>query len=232
MNRASLDGEPVETVLLDMDGTLLDLHFDNYFWGEVLPATWGAERGLDAAAARAELAPRFRAVEGTLSWYCLDYWAEELGLDVLALKAGAAERIAWLPGVEAALARLGELGLRRVVVTNSHGAGLALKEEVTGLLSRVEAVHTSHEFGAAKEEAAFWQALARREALDPATTLLVDDNPDVLAAARTWGIRHCHQIRRPDSTAEERPATGPGAVDLATIVDGLQPLEEAQRGSA
>ncbi|MFP4180982.1 MAG: HAD family hydrolase [Thiohalospira sp.] len=232
MSSAWLEGKPVETVLLDMDGTLLDLHFDNHFWGELLPAAWGAERGLDAAAARAELAPRFRAVEGTLDWYCLDYWADELGLDIRALKAGAADRIAWLPGVEAALARLGELGLRRVVVTNSHGAGVALKEEVTGLLGRVEAVHTSHEFGVAKEEAAFWATLAERESLDPATTLLVDDNPDVLAAARTWGIRHCHQIRRPDSTAAERTAVGPGAPDLATIVEGLHPDRSEQRGSA
>jgi putative hydrolase of the HAD superfamily len=215
-----------------MDGTLLDLHFDNYFWGEYLPAAWGASRGLDPAAARAELAPRFRAVEGTLDWYCLDYWARELGLDLLALKTEAAGRIAWLPGVEAALARLGTMGLRRVVVTNSHGAGLALKEEVTGLLSWVEAVHTSHEFGAAKEQRAFWEALAAREPLDPERALLVDDNPDVLAAAGDWGIRHRRQIQRPDSTASERPAAGPGAPDLATVVAELVPRADERREGA
>src|SRR5688572_6670841 len=32
-----IDWNAVDTVLLDMDGTLLDLHFDNYFWLTHLP---------------------------------------------------------------------------------------------------------------------------------------------------------------------------------------------------
>ena len=39
--------QEVDTVLLDMDGTLLDLAFDNYFWQTLVPETWGAARGLN-----------------------------------------------------------------------------------------------------------------------------------------------------------------------------------------
>ena len=32
-----IDWNAINTVLLDMDGTILDLHFDNYFWKEYVP---------------------------------------------------------------------------------------------------------------------------------------------------------------------------------------------------
>ena len=32
-----LDWTSIDTVLLDMDGTLLDLRFDNWFWQEHVP---------------------------------------------------------------------------------------------------------------------------------------------------------------------------------------------------
>ncbi|MFO8156461.1 MAG: HAD family hydrolase [Pseudomonadota bacterium] len=221
---ALLEGEPVETVLLDMDGTLLDLHFDNHFWSEYLPQSYAERRGLTVEQARSELAPRFEAVLGTLDWYCLDYWRGELGLDLVALKEDVAHRIGWLPGVEAALDALGRLGLRRVVATNAHGASLELKCRVTGLADHVEAIHTSHTFGMAKEDEAFWFRLAEVEPFDPASTLLVDDNPAVLRAGLAHGIRHTRLIRQPDT---RRPA----APDVAglTGVHGLGDVVEAVR---
>lgn len=36
--------QEIDTVLLDMDGTLIDLHFDNYFWQRLVPERWGQER--------------------------------------------------------------------------------------------------------------------------------------------------------------------------------------------
>src|SRR3972149_8813157 len=71
--------ERIRTVLLDMDGTLLDLRFDNYFWNEYLPDRWGSRRGIDPGAARAELLARIARCVGTLDWYCLDFWLGERG---------------------------------------------------------------------------------------------------------------------------------------------------------
>lgn len=224
---ALLEGEPVETVLLDMDGTLLDLHFDNHFWSEYLPWCYAERRGLTLEQARDELAPRFEAVYGTLDWYCLDYWRGELGLDLAVLKEDVAHRIGWLPGVEAALDALGRLGPRRVVATNAHGASLELKCRVTGLADHVEAIHTSHSFGLAKEDEAFWDRLATVEPYDPARTLLVDDNPAVLRAGLAHGIRHARLIRQPDT---RRPAAP--EVDGLTGVHGLGDVVGAFRTDA
>ena len=33
-----LNWSKIDTVLLDMDGTLLDLHYDSHFWLNVIPA--------------------------------------------------------------------------------------------------------------------------------------------------------------------------------------------------
>ncbi|MEO0997182.1 MAG: hypothetical protein AAFX58_06660, partial [Pseudomonadota bacterium] len=73
-------------LFLDMDGTLLDLAFDNAFWMQHLPAAYGRRERLTPAAARAVLDGHYRAHAGTLNWYCLDFWSDLLGFDVLALK--------------------------------------------------------------------------------------------------------------------------------------------------
>jgi len=78
------DWKGIRTVFVDMDGTLLDLHFDNHFWHEHVPLRYGERHGLSTEAARGQLLPRFRAMEGSLQWYCLDHWSRELELDILA----------------------------------------------------------------------------------------------------------------------------------------------------
>jgi hypothetical protein len=105
-----LDWDQIDTVLLDLDGTLLDLGFDNDFWLDFIPVVYAASQALTVEQAKAVLTPRFRACEGTMNWYCIDYWSRELGLNIAALKRTQAGRIAWLPGAEAfsrAIARAG-----------------------------------------------------------------------------------------------------------------------------
>jgi putative hydrolase of the HAD superfamily len=46
MAAAAIDWSRIDTVLLDMDGTLLDLRFDNWFWQELIPSRYAAAHGL------------------------------------------------------------------------------------------------------------------------------------------------------------------------------------------
>jgi len=194
----------VDTLLLDLDGTLLDLAYDTHFWLEILPEHYGAARGLTPDEARAEILPRMRAWEGTLPWYCVDHWSRELDFDVVALKHRFPERIAWLPGAREFLARQRALGRRLVLATNSHPSTLALKDERTQLRAHLDAVHSSHEFGAPKEDPAFWRGFRERVAFDPARTAFLDDNLAVLRAGREAGIAHPIAITDPDSSRPRR----------------------------
>ena len=189
----------IDTVLLDLDGTLLDLAFDNYFWREVIPAAYATSNSLSLDAARGSLLPRFRACEGTLDWYSIEYWSRELELDALALKRAVAHRVGWLPGAREFLRRVRAAGKRLVLLTNSHPKVLQIKDERTAVTSLLDAAFSSHSFGVPKETAAFWEAIREVEPFDHDRTLFVDDSPPVLRAAREAGIRWVYGVRLPSS---------------------------------
>jgi len=205
--------EEIDTVLLDMDGTLLDLHFDNYFWLEILPERYARRHELSLAAARATLAPLFVAKQGTLDWYCIDFWSRELSLDIAELKREACGEVRFLPGAERFLQDLHERGRDPVLVTNAHRGVLEIKTARTGLARYFRRIVSSHDFGVPKEHAQFWVQLQARLAFDPARCLFVDDSIAVLSAARAHGIGHIFAITRPDSTQHARQVEGFAAVE-------------------
>jgi putative hydrolase of the HAD superfamily len=205
--------EEIETVLLDMDGTLLDLRFDNYFWLEVLPERYAQRHELSVEAARASLAPRFVAKQGTLDWYCIDFWSRELSLDIAELKREVRSHVRFLPGAERFLQALHARDLDPVLVTNAHRDVLEIKAAQTGLQRYFRRVVSSHDFGVPKEHPEFWSQLQAQLAFDPARCLFVDDSIAVLSTARTHGIGHIFAIARPDSTQHLRRIDGFAAVE-------------------
>jgi HAD superfamily hydrolase (TIGR01509 family) len=195
----SLNWSAIDTVLLDMDGTLLDLHFDNHFWQTYVPAKYAEQHGLSSEAAHDECFRRYNAKAGTLDWYCVDYWTEALNLDIARLKEELSHLIQVHPDVPEFLVATRAAGKRVVLVTNAHHKSLALKMQRTGLEMHFDAIHSSHSFGIAKEDPAFWAALRKAEPFDPERTLLADDSLPVLRSAASYGIRHLLAIRQPDT---------------------------------
>jgi putative hydrolase of the HAD superfamily len=205
--------------MLDMDGTLLDLAYDNYMWMEHIPAEYARQNSLDAAEARDLLATKFRSLEGKLQWYCLDHWSEVLDLDVKELHRKENDRIEYLPGARDFLETVIEHEVRLLLVTNSHLDTLAIKAEVTGITEFFDAIYTSHELGHAKEDLPFWHALHEAEGFDREKTLFIDDNPSVLESARTFGISMLLNITRPDTRWPAREHRGfPVIESVASLV--------------
>jgi len=215
---ATIDWSRIDTVLLDMDGTLLDLRFDNWFWQDLLPRAYASARGLREAEAVAILRLKFRQRRGTLEWYCIDYWSRELALDIAALKFAARNQVAYLPGAREFLETLKTAGKRRVLVTNAHPRTLEMKEKQVALATHVDVLYSSHDFDLPKEHRHFWPRLQAAEPFDPERTLMIDDSLAVLDAARGFGIRWLRAIRRPDS------GQPPQSTEPFEAIDGIADL--------
>ena len=198
--------EEIDTILLDMDGTLLDLHFDNYFWQEYLPLKWGERNGIDHVTARTRLMPLLGSMRGTLSWYCLDYWSNALDMDVLGLNLDIQHLIGLRPHALDLLQYLDASPKAVVLVTNAHQELLTLKLKRTGIGGFFDAVFSAHGFGVPKEQPEFWAHLNEQHPFLPQRTLLIDDNLDVLRSARCYGIRGLLTVEQPDMHAPARDA--------------------------
>jgi len=190
MKKIPPDWKNIDTVLLDMDGTLLDKHFDDHFWEEFVPAQYALKNGISGEEAVEELMPRFRSKEETLDWANLDFWSDQLDLNIPALKRQIQHLIAVHPNVEKFLERVKAAGKEIFMVTNAHGKTLDLKMERTALADRFDGIITSHEIGMPKEDPAFWENLKKVVYFDPARTLLGEDTEAVLRSASLYGIRY------------------------------------------
>jgi 5'-nucleotidase len=194
-----LDWQAIDTVLLDMDGTLLDLRFDNWFWQQLVPSRYAQAHGLPLERVQELLRPKFNGVMGTLPWYCIDHWSRELELDLRDLTRQSLEQVRFLPGAPGFLNRLRKSGKRIALVTNAHPDTLAIKDERVGIKAYFDVCYSSHDFGAPKEHADFWPKLQQTESFAPQRTLFVDDSLPVLHCAQRFGIAHLRAVRRPDS---------------------------------
>ena len=207
-----------DTLMLDMDGTLLDLAYDNYMWMERIPAAYAHAKDVPEEVARDHLYATFKRLEGKLDWYCLDHWSEELELDVVALHREQNGRIGFLPGAKKFLENAADHHVKLLLVTNSHQHTLDLKHEVTDITDFFDGVYTSHELGHAKEDQPFWHELQKAEGFDSARTVFVDDNVSVLQSARDFGVGMLLHITRPDTGKAASPH------DDFTGIEGLGEL--------
>ena len=194
-----LDWSKISTVLLDMDGTILDLHFDTQFWSVHLPLRYSEQAQISLQQARQELHSHYEEIAGTLNWYCLDYWTKQTKLPIQTLKREIQHLICLRSDAHDFLTALRNSGREIILVTNAHPDSLSLKIERTQLDKYFDCLYSTHEFGVTKESQLLWQRLQQKQPFELANTLFVDDSLPVLASARKYGFQHLLAIENPDS---------------------------------
>lgn len=228
----------LSTILLDMDGTLLDLHFDDFFWNQYLHQRYAEIHEVPVDHAANIISERLAAAVGSLNWYCTDHWSREFKLDILELKRELSHLIQYRSGTLAFLNFLSETHLQVILVTNAHPDVLALKHTETGLLGQLPVRVTSHDYGAPKESHEFWRRLHGAHEFDPAATLLIDDSIPVLRTAKSFGIGITLGVVQPNSSREPGQTAGFARIDdlsdlnplLTGHVRSESPPDESRHG--
>jgi putative hydrolase of the HAD superfamily len=218
-----LNWSKISTVLLDMDGTILDLHFDNHFWLHHLPLRYSAAAKISLEQAKANLAIHYEKVAGTIDWYCLDYWAEQTKLPIQALKREVQHLISLRSDAHDFMLALRESGREIILVTNAHPDSLSLKIELTQLDKYFDVLYSTHEFGVTKESQLLWERLQEKQGFILENTLFVDDSINILESAERYGIEHLLAVENPDSQKSIRTINNfPSTSDFRTLIDEIK----------
>jgi putative hydrolase of the HAD superfamily len=206
-----------------MDGTLLDLHFDYYFWTQYLPEKYNQIQNSDIQQTTLYIANRLAEKQGQLEWYCTDYWSKQFGLNIIQAQAEVKHLIQERPQVIEFLESLGKHQKNRVLITNSDRPSIELKFAHSAIEPLLDQVISSHDYRAAKEDQQFWYELQKNLDFDPATTLFIDDSESVLNAAHQFGIKHLLSIKRPISTQPREDISQFPMIDDFMSLIGDQP---------
>ena len=204
MNKQLLNWKNIDIVLLDLDGTLLDLNFDNYFWSNYLPKEYSKFFSVPEDLANSFIRDSLAEKAGTLDWYDIDYWSDRFNIDLVKMKEEISARISAKPNAKEFLNTISKSGKKLILVTNAHRKTLHIKMRKVDLSKWFDAIVVSHELKAAKESGMFWKKLHLIHHFDIKRTVLIDDNEDVLTAAENHGIANLITIIRPDSQQPKR----------------------------
>ncbi len=216
----------IECVFLDMDGTLLDLNYDNFIWGTLFPERYGEIKGISLAQANDFLGEHMRKVRGTLQFYDLDHWQQLTGVNMHNMHLEALSLLRYRPGALAFLAWLADAGIKAVMATNAHHTSIRVKDQKTHICDAFDAIVSSHDFGYAKETDAFWHSLMAAHPHDPNRCVFIDDNKFVLDAAKRNNIGNLFIVDTPDS---ERPPRGNLSYPKFDRFDEIYPMETTRR---
>ena len=212
-----VDWNQIDTILLDLDGTLLDLNFDLHFWLKYLPKVYSEKHNISFEDSKNIIVSMLDSQEGKITWYCLDYWEKKLDFDIMKLKGDIADLIQVHNHVLNFLNTARAKKKRIYLVTNAHRKGIALKMKMSKLEGYFDEIISSHDFGVIKQEQKFWEQLSTVIEFDNERTIFFDDSQDVLDAASTFKIKNIIAINKPSSMIDKKIV--PGFINIESFLE-------------
>lgn len=202
---STLNFNTIDTVMLDMDGTMLDKYFDDFFWESLVPEKYAKKNHLTIEKAKEHLLNLYKKHEGTLNWTDIDFWSDQLDLDIPTLKAQIEHLIEMHPNVEEFLIEMKKREKKLYLVTNAHYKVLDLKLKKISIGKYFDRCITSFEIGYPKENPKFWSVLQNTISFDKHKTIFIDDTCDVLLTAKDFGIKNIVLKKKASSAKEDKP---------------------------
>ena len=207
-NNLNLDWDQIDTILLDLDGTLLDLNFDLEFWLKYIPEVYSKKNNIGFQHAKEIVISKINSQEGKLTWYCLDYWEEQLELDIMKLKNDISHLIKVHDHALSFLQSARDNNKRIYLVTNAHRKGIKLKMKMSKIRDFFDEIISSHDFGVPKQQQKFWVELDKKINFSKERSIFFDDSLDVLQAAEKFQIKNVVAINKPSTKIAKKNILG------------------------
>jgi Predicted hydrolase (HAD superfamily) len=178
---------------------ILDQVFDNFYWSELVPREISKINSIPLDKSKEQVASMGRDLAGTLPWYEIDHWEQKFCIDLIKPAKQNSSRIKFLPSAQESLKKLNALDKKIIFLTNCDARLLKIKSDAVPLMQYCSAFQSSTDLGIIKENKNYWPIVFNKFKIDPASSLFIDDNKQIVAAADRAGIKSSFHVTEPTS---------------------------------